>query len=288
MGSLPLNQVWSPRNSGQMVRWTAQEGQQPKQTVPSPAKDCPSLQENCGEKEGPSPGCPHIGSFAAFSLFSPQGSWTHGKPKDFSNPKGVHVNALTGGKNINALPDPSVGQTGLGTKWKDVLENTEKFFCTYFTKDKFTRLSRMIVPFVDGAGNSSALKIFLIHVRMLSGMTSQYHEFVLLCIQTCMCSVASRLEPGSCDLNDYPGKPLPAAVGISPMGKSVRNASNLKTWFLPKNKQKNPLKTLNEWCSYWRFTKKRIFSLKKISLSFSPLQLGAEIVAPCIMQRKLF
>lgn len=36
------------------------------------------------------------------------------------------------------------------------------------------------------------------------------------------------------------------------------------------------------------FHKERIFSLKKISLSFSLLQLGAEIVAPCIMQRKLF
>lgn len=36
------------------------------------------------------------------------------------------------------------------------------------------------------------------------------------------------------------------------------------------------------------FHKENIFSLKKISLSFSPLQLGAEIVAPCIMQRKLF
>lgn len=36
------------------------------------------------------------------------------------------------------------------------------------------------------------------------------------------------------------------------------------------------------------FHKERILSLKKISLSFSPLQLGAEIAAPCIMQRKLF
>lgn len=30
----------------------------------------------------------------------------------------------TRGRNINAHPYPSVGQTGLGTKWKDVLENT--------------------------------------------------------------------------------------------------------------------------------------------------------------------
>lgn len=74
-------------------------------------------------------------------------------------------------------------------------------------------------------------------------MSSSCFEYRLVCVA----SVPSRLEPGSCDLNDYPGKPLSAAVGISPMGKSVRNASNLKTQFLPKNKQtEKPTVTLNE------------------------------------------
>lgn len=55
----------------------------------------------------------------------------------------------------------------------------------------------------------------------------------------CVASVASRLEPGYCDLNEYYGKPLPAAGGESLIWA---NASNLKTWFLAKkqtNKQKN-------------------------------------------------
>lgn len=37
----------------------------------------------------------------------------------------------TRGRNINAHPYPSVGQTGLGTKWKDVLENTSRNFSVH-------------------------------------------------------------------------------------------------------------------------------------------------------------
>lgn len=57
-----------------------------------------------------------------------------------------------------------VGQSGLE-------ESIKESFCPYFTKDKFSRLSRVIVPLVDGTGNSRALKILLFDFNMLSGMT---------------------------------------------------------------------------------------------------------------------
>lgn len=71
------------------------------------------------------------------------------------------------------------------------------------------------------------------------------------------------------------------------MGKSIRNASNLKTWFLAKKKNKEILYDCKLVMLLLTFHKERTFSLKKISLSFSHLQLGPETVAPCIMQRKL-
>lgn len=96
------------------------------------------------------------------------------------------------------------------------------------------------------------------------------------------------MEPGYCDLNEYHGKPLLLLLGgISPMGKSIRNASNLKTWFLAKKKNKEILYDCKLVMLLLTFHKERTFSLKKISLSFSHLQLGPETVAPCIMQRKL-
>lgn len=71
------------------------------------------------------------------------------------------------------------------------------------------------------------------------------------------------------------------------MGKSIRNASNLKTWFLAKKKNKEILYDCKLVMLLLTFHKERTFSLKKISLSFSHLQLGSETVAPCIMQSKL-
>lgn len=52
--------------------------------------------------------------------------------------------------------------------------------------------------------------------------------------RTCVVSVVSRLEQGYCDLNQKHEKPLPAALGMAPLGKYIRNAQNLKTWYLAK------------------------------------------------------
>lgn len=40
----------------------------------------------------------------------------------------------------------------------------------------------------------------------------------------CVISVVSRLEQGYSDLNEQHEKPLCATLGISPMGKAIRNA----------------------------------------------------------------
>lgn len=74
-------------------------------------------------------------------------------------------------------------------------------------------------------------------------MTLYYHELVLLWIQMCTCfggfQVGARLlwfKWGS-------WKAFAAAGGISSMGKSIRNASNLKTWFLAKKKTEKTKKS---------------------------------------------
>lgn len=98
-----------------------------KGAVPNPAKDCPSLQENWGEKEDP-PRLPPHRSFPAFSLFPPHGFLNPWKAerifptlKESTRP----FIALEGRTSMPSLTHP-VGQRGLGTKWKDVLETTSR------------------------------------------------------------------------------------------------------------------------------------------------------------------
>lgn len=103
-----------------------------------------------------------------------------------------------------------------------------------------------------------------------------------------MCLVASGLEPGSCDLNDYPGKPACCCGDLSYGQIREKCIKPQDMVFAKKQTNRKTCYNFKRVMFLLTFHKERIFSLKKISLSFSPLQLGAEIVAPCIMQRKLF
>lgn len=68
---------------------------------------------------------------------------------------------------------------GQGTEWEDALENMIKgLFWTHFSDDRVTGLCRVTVPFLDGTGNQSAFRIFLIHFNRLDGITNDDHAFV--------------------------------------------------------------------------------------------------------------
>lgn len=96
------------------------------------------------------------------------------------------------------------------------------------------------------------------------------------------------MEPGSCDLNDYPGKPACCCGDLSYGQIREKCIKPQDMVFAKKQTNRKTCYNFKRVMFLLTFHKERIFSLKKISLSFSPLQLGAEIVAPCIMQRKLF
>ena len=119
-----------------------------KGAVPSPAKARPAL---------PSRGIVVREEVTAQAEISPsshiRASWTLGKQSDFFQPyKRVHFTVLAGWTFVPSLY-PSCQPEGTGHEVEGCTWDHKAFFCTCFTKDKFTRLCRMIVLFVDGTGN---------------------------------------------------------------------------------------------------------------------------------------
>lgn len=110
-----------------MVRCTAQEGQEPKEQCPALPRTA-LLSRRTGVRKRIPPRLPPHRSFPAFSLFPPHGflnPWKAERIFPTLKESTRHFIALEGRTSMPSLTHP-VGQRGLGTKWKDVLETTSR------------------------------------------------------------------------------------------------------------------------------------------------------------------
>lgn len=101
------------------------------------AQPCQGLPFSPGElwwDRGSQPRLPSHRALHCFLPFLTSGFLNPWKAEKFFQPQ-ESTCQCTGGRNINALPDPSVGQTGLGTKWKDELENTSRNFPVHTSQE---------------------------------------------------------------------------------------------------------------------------------------------------------